>query len=217
MAAQATNIGNELRDLWQQTRNRLAERHLLTSEGASLSVRWPGSSMMWFGLAADACPTSVAWTVTEPADGPAARHSAIYALRADAGAIVGGGGFFGSHLADFGGALPQIFDEQARHIGPMGGAVEETNAIGRALGRSNAILVRGVPFCLGTTATRMAQNAELFEKCATAYVLAVAAGGTVQPLPGLVRWIANGRLKKDQRRAAARLAAGLLPEEGRGY
>jgi hypothetical protein len=217
MAAQSTNTENALRDVWRQTRERLAERHLLKTDGASLSLRWPASSTMWFGLATDTLPAPVAWTTLEPPDGPAALHATIYGLRADVGAIAGGGGFFGSHLANLGGSLQQLFDEQARHIGPMGIVVNEPGAIGRSAGRGNAILVHGVPFCLGTTATRMAQNAELFEKCTAAYVLAVAAGGTVKPLPWLVRWIANRRLKKEQRRAAERFAAGLLPEESRGY
>ena len=67
------------------------------------------------------------------------------------------------------------------------------------------------------TAMRLALNAELFEKCAKAYVLAVAGGGRVRALPCIVRWVANRRLGKDQQRAAARLLQGLLPEESKGY
>ena len=208
---------SELRDLWLQSRERLVERRLLAAEGASLSIRCPDSDMMWFGLAADGLPMPVAWT-SPVADEPASIHAAIYRLRPDAGAIAGGGGFFGARLVDFGGFIPQVFDEQARHLGPMGDVVHHAGDLPRSLSRGgNAILIQSVPFCLGTTAMRMAQNVELFEKCATAYVLAIAAGGPVKPLPWLVRWIANGRLRKDQRRATERFAAGLLPEESRGY
>jgi hypothetical protein len=252
MTSEATNMAKVLRDQWLRCRERLAERHLLEAGRASLSLRWPGASMMWFGLAADPLPTSMAWADPTPPDAPAAIHAAIYRLRPDVGAIAGGGGFFGAHLADFGGLLPQVFDEQARHLGPMGEAIATPVALGRSLDHfpakwipvcvakmrsnkelelssasievekalasgGNALLVEGMPFCLGTTATRMAQNAELFEKCATAYVLAAAAGGTIRPLPWLVRWIANGRMKKDQRRAAERFTAGRLPEESQGY
>ena len=130
--------------------------------------------------------------------------------------MVWAGGLFGACLADFGGALPQVFDEQARHIGPM--ASTHSAAIGPALGHGgNALLWQGVPLCLGTTCTRMALNAELFEKCAKAYVLAAATGGRVAQLPWLVRRIANGRLRKDQRRAAQAFARGELPVESRGY
>jgi hypothetical protein len=81
----------------------------------------------------------------------------------------------------------------------------------------NALLLRGQPMCLGTTCTRLALNAELFEKCAKAYVLAAAAGGRVKELPWLVRRIANGRLVKDERRAAQAFGRGELPVESSGY
>lgn len=84
-------------------------------------------------------------------------------------------------------------------------------------GLGNAALVDGHMVCLGTTATRLGLNAELVEKCAKAYVLAVAGGGRVRPLPWIVRLVANRRLAKDQERARARLLQGLLPEESKGY
>jgi hypothetical protein len=81
----------------------------------------------------------------------------------------------------------------------------------------NVLLLQRQPLCLGTTATRLALNAELFEKCAKAHVLAVASGGRVRALPWWVRWIANGRMRKDASRAEARFAQGLPPEESKGY
>jgi hypothetical protein len=81
----------------------------------------------------------------------------------------------------------------------------------------NALPIGGVPVCLGTTGSRLALNAELFEKCAKACVLAAAPGGPVKPLPWWVRHIANGRLLKDEARAAACFTQGRLPEESRGY
>ena len=70
---------------------------------------------------------------------------------------------------------------------------------------------------LGMTPSRLAMNAELFEKCATAYVLAVASGGPVRPLPWIVRHVANRHLMKDEQRARGRVRAGLAPEETKGY
>jgi hypothetical protein len=84
-------------------------------------------------------------------------------------------------------------------------------------GGGNAAIVRGQVLCIGTTAARLSMNAELFEKCAKAYVLAMATGGRVKPLPWIVRHVANRRLMKDERRAAERFARGLLPEETKGY
>ncbi|MGM9491051.1 hypothetical protein [Ideonella sp. YS5] len=202
-------IDTTLRALWIEIRDRLAARQLLRGAGAGVSLRIPGSGELWFGAAADEAPRRLA-------DVPL--HTALYAARPDVGAIAVGGGVFGACLADFGGRMPEVFDEQARHLGRMGPAVRSTESFVTSLrAGGNALLVDGVTVCLGTTGSRLALNAELFEKCAKAYVLAAAAGGPVKPLPWWVRHIANGRLRKDQGRAAARLAQGLLPEESRGY
>ena len=201
---------DQLRTEWSALRDRLQVKQLLRGEGASLSLRIPGSDAMWFGRATDAAPQRLP---LRGAPTQAEVHAAAYAQRDDVAAVAWGGGAFGLCLADFGGAMPQVFDEQARHLGPMhpGGSAAALQ------GRGNVALVAGRPVCLGMTAMRLALNAELFEKCAKAYVLAVAGGGRVRPLPWIVRLVANRRLAKDQQRAAARLQQGLLPEESKGY
>jgi hypothetical protein len=196
------DTGIDLHTQWQQLRERLRARQLLDGPRASLSLRIPGSDAMWWAQAGDEAPQRLSWR--EPLPPEADAHAAVYRSRGDAGAVAIGGGAYGRCLAHFGGGLPQVFDEQARHIGPMA-----------AWG--NVLLLQGRPACLGMTATRLALNAELFEKCAKAYVLAVAAGGRVKLLPWLVRAIANRRLRKDQQRAAERFMQGQLPEESRGY
>jgi hypothetical protein len=217
-----TSLKAGLQAQWLQVRARLQARNLLAAPAASLSLRIPGTDLMWLGGATDAAPQPVAWRGVAPATAdiaaPAALHAAVYRARPDAGAIAAGGGTYGHGLADFGGAMPQVFDEQARHLGPMAPPVQDAADLVRALhGGGNVLLVQRRPVCLGTTAARMVLNAELFEKCATAYVLAAAAGGPVRPLPWLVRAIANRRLHKDARRARQRFQQGLLPEESRGY
>ncbi|HJV69633.1 hypothetical protein [Ideonella sp.] len=210
------NIEEALREQWLPLRERLQARHLLGADDDSLSLRIPGTGAMWFGTAGDAAPRRTAQSAPVPQQ--ASVHAAVYAARADVGAIAIGGGEYGHCLPDFGGALPQVFDEQARHLGPMGPPTPDEAGIADALaGGGNVLLVQGRVVCLGLTATRLALNAELFEKCAKAYVLAVASGGRVRPLPGLVRFIANRRLHKDERRARQRFAQGLLPEEAKGY
>lgn len=206
-----------MKSLWLQARDRLQAKALLAGASASLSVRCPGATSMWFGAATDSEPQLLDWR-DDIGPGLAAVHASVYASRADVGAVAWGGGPFGSCLDDFGGALPQVFDEQARHIGPMPAASAQAGAIEHGLRRGgNALLCQGQPICLGTTCARMALNAELFEKCAKAYVLADATGGHVAQLPWLVRAIANARLHKDQRLAAQSLAGGTLPSESRGY
>jgi hypothetical protein len=205
-----------LKAQWIELRNRLQAKQLLEGEGACLSLRIPGTESMWFGSSTDAEPQQLSWN----AEVQQARvHACVYAERSDVGAVALGGGTYGHCLADFGGVLPQVFDEQARHLGPMAApstSVAETKAA-LARGCGNVLLVQDRPVCLGTTALRLALNAELFEKCAKAYVLAVAGGGRVRPLPWIIRLVANRRLKKDEQRAAARIWQGLLPEESHGY
>lgn len=211
----AMNTEETLRAHWPQLRERLQAKRLLEGEGASLSLRIPGSEAMWFGLVSDTKPQRVPW---QAALRDAEVHATAYAGRGDAGAIAVGGGAFGRCLADFGGAMPQVFDEQARHLGPMRPASAGADEAAVAWrGRGNVLLVRGRPVCLGMTAMRLALNAELFEKCAKAYVLAVAGGGRVRALPWIVRLVANRRLAKDERRAVERFLQGQLPEESKGY
>jgi ribulose-5-phosphate 4-epimerase/fuculose-1-phosphate aldolase len=204
-----------LHEQWQQIRDRLRGRKLLAVNGGSLSLRMPGRDAMWFGGTSDAAPQRV---LLRAASGESEVHAAVYAARSDVGAIAAGGGEYGRSLVDFGGAMPQVFDEQARHLGRTGPAAQDLRSAARSLSEGgNALLIQGCPVCLGMTAIRMALNAELFEKCAKAYVLAVATGARVKSLPRIVSFIANRRLAKDERRATERFQQDLLPEEPKGY
>lgn len=215
-------------------RARLAAQGLAGTVRASVSLRLPGGQGLLFldGSERPPRPLAVAPANTGAGADPyaPALHAAIYARRADVGAVLIGGGRFGRALVGLGGAIPLAFDEQARHLGRMpppglqgqGPGAAPHAALDAALARAlapggNAALLDGVVACLGTTCQRMVFNAELFEKCATAYVLACATGGPVTTLPWWVCRIATGRLARDQRRAAGRFAQGLLAEDVRGY
>lgn len=198
--------------IWIETRERLRARRLW-GEGASLSLRWPSGGAMWFGCD-EAAPRRLA--VSAAAEAPI--DAAVYAARPDVGAVAVGGGDFARALAASGGGLPILFDEQARHLGATAAPRDGAKGLAAALRRGgNVGLVGGTPMCLGATPRRLALNAELFEKCAEAYVLAFAAGGPTPALPRWVRWIANRRLLKDERRAAHRFAQGLPPEDNNRY
>ncbi|MBV1788479.1 hypothetical protein KQ940_10460 [Marinobacterium sp. D7] len=208
---------NNLKNSWIETRNRLVAKALLGGSLASLSVRCPNEDKMWFGLVTDEQPVLVD-RQAHGAGEPASLHAATYKLRGDVGAIALGAGAFGALMAGFNGMMPQLFDEQARHIGPMPQPIDRKSRLESALRPGgNVLLWGGLPLCLGITYTRLALNAELFEKCAKAYVLAAATGGRIKSLPWWVRRIANGRLAKDQARAQAAFARGELPTESRGY
>ncbi|UYC13548.1 hypothetical protein [Xanthomonas sp. CFBP 8445] len=208
---------SHIESLWLHTRERLVAKRLLGDDAAALALRCPGSTAMCCGALDAERPQWLDWR--DPALPVAAQvHAQVYLRRPDVGASAWSAGAFGHRLADVGGVLPQVFDEQARHIGPMPAPFSAVEALATAPPAGGSVLLLGArPLCLGITAQRLALNVELFEKCAKAYVLAAAAGGQVRELPWWVRRIANGRLRKDQMRAAAAFAAGELPAESKGY
>jgi len=202
-----------LRQQWLELRQRLSS---LVESGSSVSLRIPGKECMWWGRLDDAAPTCIDWP--EHVMGDSQTHHAIYRARADVGAVLLGGGDFARSLGDFGGVMPILFDEQARHIGHMGVPAASVQDIAAALQRGgNAVLIKGVPVTLGTTGTRMALNAQLFEKCAKAFTLAKASGARMTLLPWWVVLVANSRLMKDEKRATQCFARGEIPPENRGY
>jgi len=209
-------------DAWFTLRHRLVARGLMPGPSDSLSLRLPGEGQMLWGTAADARPhrTALATDPSPKTEVPAtaAIHQAIYHRREDVCAALVGGGAYGRQLPLFGGWMPAVFDEQIRQLGRMGAASEDTDGLRRAVsGGGNAVVHGGQILLLGMTPARLALNAELFEKCAKAYVCALASGGSVKPLPWWVRHIANGRLMKEQDRARQQVRAGQWPQETRGY
>ncbi|HLO96832.1 MAG TPA: hypothetical protein VK195_21195 [Burkholderiaceae bacterium] len=209
-------MAESLRPQWLQLRARLQEKQLLGGPQATLSLRIPGTLTMWHGTADAIQPVQVHWQRdTRPL------AAAVFAQRGDVCAVLHAGGVFGGLLGEVApdeGRMPLVFDEQVRHLGRMPAAPSRQADWAACLrDGGNVVLVDGQPVVLGMTPNRLALNAELFEKCAKAYVLAAASGGRIKPLPWIVRHVANGRLMKDQRRAGERVAAGLLPEESKGY
>ncbi|KTS78758.1 hypothetical protein NS274_06130 [Pseudomonas oryzihabitans] len=202
-----------LHQQWLDLQQRLVRRGELPA--VALSLRVPGTGTFWYGTLTDAEPTetSLGQTFLDAAD-----HAVVYRARPDVGAIIQGAGSYGPLVASFGGCLPMLFDEQARHLGRMAAGVSDARRLPEALGGGgNVLLLAERPLCLGTTASRAALNAELFEKCAKAYTLAQATGATLTRLPWWVVLIATRRLERDQRNAALAFASGELPAESRGY
>lgn len=154
----------------------------------------------------------------------AALHAAFYRARPDAGAILTNRQEWGSslHLLDH--PMPAAFDEQARQLGPSvlpmpndpvattGCTPSLTRAAQSIAGSgANAFLMGEGVLLLGMTPARVLFNAELLEKCAKAYLLAVATGNHIPPLPFYVRYIAHRRLLKDESRSADAYARGETP------
>ncbi|HET6553068.1 MAG TPA: hypothetical protein VFG49_05960 [Dyella sp.] len=205
--------------LLDDVRVRLHDRDLLGSDG-SVSLRVAGEASMIWCSAGDGAPQKMA---LHAAQGEAALHAAVYLGRNDVGAVAVGGGAFMRVLDALGGELPQVFDEQARHLGRTATPLPALN--GSIVADARRCLATGgnLWICaqralvLGTTAQRLVLNAELAEKCAKAYALAAGTGARVDTLPWWVCRIANGRLRKDQRHAVEHFLRGQLPDESNGY
>ena len=201
---------------------RLAGKGFFYSPAESFSMRIPGEMEMV--LAAGHHD----WRNIQIADlqtaslldgkGVSGLHASIYRQRADAGAIAISSPKGARLLASFGGRLPPIFDEQARHLGGAAGPLPDgvvisSESLRKAFRRgANAALLNGQLLSLGMTCERVLFNTELYEKCAQAFLLAKASGNRIGRIPLWVRVIANRRLLKDERRAAESYRKGRIPE-----
>ena len=192
---------------------RLRAKALYGQAGDSVSMRVPGRRE--FLLALPDSDELRAVNFDEKGNEAAAFHAAVYSVRGDAGAILIGRTPWSAALCTIGRRVPTLFDEQARHIGK----IEDPIHVGRrqwavqALRRGGNVALYGDQrICVGTTPDRVVFNADLFEKCAKAFVIAHASGHRIRKVPGWVRYIAAGRLKKDQKRAVDSYRAGKIPE-----
>ncbi|MCO5162066.1 MAG: hypothetical protein M9939_13080 [Mesorhizobium sp.] len=199
---------------------RLAAKGLL-KPGDVLSQRIPEHTACVSHLVADGgdAPGSFRWTSL--AAPPADLHHRIYAVRPDVGAIVSGELVWTGALARLRMSLPAVFDEQVRHLGVEVRHVPCHSADSRALrflsNGANAYCLDDVALCFGMGLERLLLNVEILEKCAESFVLAQVAGGRVRRIPWLVRYVANSRLRKDEKDAAARHLSGERSIMKAGY
>lgn len=204
---------NQMIELLKNDVARLRAKSLFGEAGDSVSMRIPGRQEFLLALPdGEDLRTHV---FDEKGNEAAAFHAAVYRTRGDAGAILIGRTPWSAALSTIGVAVPTLFDEQARHIGKTEAPVHvgRKGWVVEALrGGGNAALYGDQRICVGTTPDRVVFNADLFEKCAKAFVIAHASGHRIRKVPGWVRYIAGGRLKKDQKRAAASYDAGQIPE-----
>lgn len=150
-------------------------------------------------------------------------HLRVYAERPDVGAIVSGRLPWSSVLAALNLTMPAVFDEQVRHLGlevrRLAIGLDSVSPMPALASGANAYSLDDGALCLGMGLDRLLQNIEILEKCAESFVLATnaAGAGKVRRVPWLVRFIANGRLRKDQKDAAARHQRGERSVIKAGY
>lgn len=203
-----------MRDALIQAASRLRDKHFLNGAGDALSLLQPGSARLWL-LEHGGQVREVA--LDNPGEGLAALHAEVYRLRGDVGAVANLSPCWSLQLGGLNEAMPSVFDEQARHIGRSWAPSTASRLPALLAAGGNAGLVDGRLLAVGVTRNRMLFNAELFEKCAMAYVLARLGGGKVKQVPLWVNLIANRRLLKDEARAAASHAAGQAAAELGAY
>ena len=198
---------------------RIVAKGLAADSPARFSVRIPGRNAMATGNA----QANLAEIAIIPLDQPGVSepaltmHAAVYRIRGDAGAILTAQQPWASRLALLTDPMPAVFDEQARQLGrridrlsQKGPQLTAAGATRLKRGAHAFELDEGV-LTIGFTAERAVLNAELLEKCAKAYLLACLTGHRIGRIPWLVRYIAVGRLRKDQRRASESYARGEMP------
>lgn len=200
----------------ERAHRRLVEKGLLVAEDDAVSVLIPGTRSMLYRARRDASGRELSFAGL---DGAPALHGSTYAFRPDAGALASLSTATSAALARHATPVPIVFDEQARHIGDSWGNAGSAQLREALATGGNAGLVDGRLLIVGVTPNRMIFNAELFEKCARAYLLArgAAPGREVHHVPFWVRWIAKRRLSRDCARAAECHAAGREAPELSAY
>lgn len=193
---------------------RLRAGGLLAQGGAAVSLLLPQERAMLLHAGTGHCRKV---DLSAPEEGVASLHAAAYRLRPDAGAIATLAPRWSMLAAAIGGDMPPVFDEQVRHIGRSWCARSREHLAASLASGGNAGFMEDALMVLGVTVNRMVFNAELFEKCAKAYVLAHSTGARVGRIPWWVRTIAGRRLLADERRAAADHLAGRDTPELKAY
>ncbi len=192
---------------------RFVTKGLFGQPGDTYSMRVPGKDE--FILIREDTPTLESISMASPGNGPPGLHALLYGARQDAGALLIGSTPWCTALAGLDATIPVLFDDQARHLGSVEAPLREGDVAGleKVIRKGASIAIIGEQrLCLGVTPERVVFNADLFEKCAKAFVIAYSSGRPVSRIPWWVRRIAGGRLKKDQMPAAESLAAGRIPD-----
>lgn len=136
-------------------------------------------------------------------------HAAIYHERKDVNAIVHTHQAIASALSLINAPIPALFDEQVRFLGrsveivpyaPSGTGALVNQVVKKIRNHNNAFLMRNHgALVFGDSMDRAVDNAQILEKCAKAYLLALLSERKVSRIPMPIRELAFQMLRKDQK------------------
>lgn len=174
-------------------------------EGERLIAVTP-SSVKYHDLSPeDICVVDLDGAVVEAKRAPSVEtgmHAVIYRSRPDVNAVVHTHQIFGSVFALINHPIPALFDEVSFTLGPvvevvpygLSGSTDLVNNVaGKLSNNANAYIIQnhGI-IALGKSLDKAMLAAELLEKVAHIYCLALSTGKSVTELPGATREMAEG-------------------------
>jgi ribulose-5-phosphate 4-epimerase/fuculose-1-phosphate aldolase len=174
-------------------------------EEDSLMAVTPSSLKYHELLTEDICITDLNGAVVEAKRAPSVEtgmHAVIYRSRPDVNAVVHTHQIFGSVFALINHPVPALFDEVSFTLGPvvevvpygLSGSIDLVNNVAGKLGNNaNAYIIQnhGI-IALGKNLDKAMLAAELLEKVAHIYCMALATGKSVTTLPDKTREIVEG-------------------------
>ncbi|CAG0964148.1 L-fuculose-phosphate aldolase [Anaerolineae bacterium] len=208
---------------------RLAHEGFLKGTGGNVSVRRPNQDILaitpsnqdYFAITPnDVCVYRFDQSKVEGDLKPSIEmgfHIAVYQARPDVGCVMHTHQDFASAIALIGKTIPALFDEQVRFLGRSvevipyapSGTGFLVKQVRKAVGNHhNAYILKnhGV-LCLGPDPERTFHNVLLLEKAALSYLLALYTEEKISKIPVVIREIAFGKLRSEQKKIEERLAA----------
>ncbi|MFC2064238.1 class II aldolase/adducin family protein [Chloroflexota bacterium] len=205
-----------------ETAQELVGKGYLESTGGNLSILIPDHSAFAVTpsnfdymkmIPGDICILDLELNKIESVSRPSVEsgfHAGIYKVRPDVQAIIHTHQPFASALAVMRKPIPALFDEQVRYLGksveiipyaPSGTKMLSRMIVKHVRNHNNAyIMANHGALCFGGSIQEALNNVEILEKCSISYLLTLCAGEEGKKIPSLVREVAFGKLRKDQKR-----------------
>ncbi len=199
---------------------RMVAKGFLIGTGGNVSVRIPEERRMAITPSSydymkmmldDVC--IIDWEMaqiegTRPPSIESALHAAIYENRPDVQVVIHTHQVSASAVALINRSIPALYDEQVRFLGPEialvsygpSGSEQLKNNIVRKLGNHcNAYIMKNHgALVLGSNPEQAMINAELLEKCSTAFLLAYRTGERMTCIPKPMQAFFFSKLRKEQ-------------------